>query len=474
LPEIGNMMCSPGHEDRERRMDEDGWLDEPEDQLPGTSLTRLPRAAVLAAADARLRVSLLGDYLEVLAAAAGGARRLTSAELERFRSLGRAAAESGAALRALVDLYLSATWRAWPTLPGVRGARDGDARGVRPLRAAGSAVLRASDDVVAALCEGYESARQARARAEEALRREVVDGLLTGASDVGSLIERAAVFGLRLEAPHVVLVVRANRRLSEGRAVTRDVEAALRARQSGQPDVLVAAKDGMLVCVIPEETSGAGPLDAGPLSGAGPLDAGPLSGAGPPDARAPDGTPLGAVPLAGSGGSGGSGTYSGSVATVAERLGREPDLRWRIGVSRGRAGVAGVHAGFEEARWAIDVAALLDLPDPVARAGDLLVYQVLLRDRPALEELVTAVLTPLREARGGARPLLATLDAYFAEGGVTLAAARRLHLSPRALTYRLVRIGELTGHDPTNPADRYVLQTAALGARLLAWSAEIP
>ena len=79
-------------------------------------------------------------------------------------------------------------------------------------------------------------------------------------------------------------------------------------------------------------------------------------------------------------------------------------------------------------------------------------------------------MTPLRSARGGAGPLLETLDAYFATGGVALAAARRLHLSVRALTYRLERIRDLTGHDPTSPTDRYVLQTATLGARLLGWA----
>ena len=54
---------------------------------------------------------------------------------------------------------------------------------------------------------------------------------------------------------------------------------------------------------------------------------------------------------------------------------------------------------------------------------------MLLRDREPLVELVDGVLGPLRGARGGAGPLLDTLDAYFATGHVTLAAARRLHLS---------------------------------------------
>jgi DNA-binding PucR family transcriptional regulator len=79
------------------------------------------------------------------------------------------------------------------------------------------------------------------------------------------------------------------------------------------------------------------------------------------------------------------------------------------------------------------------------------------------------VLEPLRQARGGPESLLATLEAYFAEGANATAAARRLHLSTRAFLYRMDRIAGLLGLDPANPADRFTVQTAVLGARLLHW-----
>ena len=88
-----------------------------------------------------------------------------------------------------------------------------------------------------------------------------------------------------------------------------------------------------------------------------------------------------------------------------------------------------------------------------------------------MRELVDAVLTPLTEARGGAEPLLRTLEAYFEAGGNASLAARSLHLSVRALTYRLAKIAELTGRDPADPAQRFELQTAVTGARLLGWPA---
>ncbi|MEU0219678.1 helix-turn-helix domain-containing protein, partial [Streptomyces sp. NPDC006265] len=136
------------------------------------------------------------------------------------------------------------------------------------------------------------------------------------------------------------------------------------------------------------------------------------------------------------------------------------------------AGRSGPPAGYEEALNALELAERLELEDPVLRAADLLVYPVLTRDRQAMAELVLAALGPLTAARGGAQPLLDTLTVYFDSGCVAAEAARRLTLSVRALTYRLERIHKLTGADPADPAHRYMLQTAVIGARLLDWPAE--
>jgi DNA-binding PucR family transcriptional regulator len=89
-----------------------------------------------------------------------------------------------------------------------------------------------------------------------------------------------------------------------------------------------------------------------------------------------------------------------------------------------------------------------------------------------MADLVLSVLGPLRDARGGAEPLLRTLEVYFDAGCTAAEAARRLALSVRALTYRLDRIHQLTGADPADPVHRYTLQTAVIGARLLGWPAE--
>jgi DNA-binding PucR family transcriptional regulator len=40
------------------------------------------------------------------------------------------------------------------------------------------------------------------------------------------------------------------------------------------------------------------------------------------------------------------------------------------------------------------------------------------------------------------------------------------------VTYRLDRVKSLTGFNPLDPAHRFTLQVAVLGARLLGWPAE--
>jgi DNA-binding PucR family transcriptional regulator len=141
----------------------------------------------------------------------------------------------------------------------------------------------------------------------------------------------------------------------------------------------------------------------------------------------------------------------------------------QVAIGRPHPGAGGVVHSYEEALNALDLADRLDIGEPVLRAAELLVHPVLTRDRQAMADLVGTTLGPLLSARGGARPLAETLTAYFDSGCVAAEAARRLNLSVRALTYRLERIHKLTGADPGNPVHRYTLQTAVIGARLLAW-----
>ncbi|MGV0785300.1 helix-turn-helix domain-containing protein [Mycolicibacterium sp. XJ2] len=335
-------------------------------------------------------------------------RRPTPAEIDSRRAAG---AEHDVALRCLIDLYLDATRLTWRELPAVGGASGEDVRDIA------ESVLYAVGEAIVALADGYDEAQRAVLREEEARRREFIDDLLAGRSGLGRVAEMAERFGLRIAGQLIVAAVRSDRDFVDGGAVTRSIEAGM-LKRFGTRDVLVSTKDGMLICIASAAVEGA----------------------------------IGAF-------------ADGVEAELGERG------SWRMGIGRPHPGPGGVVRSYEEARGTVELAAALDLATRVVDTADLLVFQVLLRDRAAIIDLVETVLGPLVRTRGGAEPLLRTLEAYFSAGGVTAAAARRLFLSVRAVTYRLDRIRSLTGKDVTDPMDRFTLQAAVLGARLLSWPA---
>ncbi|MDJ0392849.1 helix-turn-helix domain-containing protein [Rhodococcus sp. G-MC3] len=375
------------------------------------------RVADLAAEDAGgLSTELLGDFLDVLSSAVSDGRPLTRRQLRTLRTHGDTAAKQGVALRALLDLYLSSAWRLWRTLPAIMNAeRDPGA-----VVTAGEVMLHAVDDAVAELAEGFQLARRTLVRAEVSARREFVDDLLSGSADVAGVLGRATNFGLDLSGPHAVIVVDATTPFTDGGSVIADVERAVEGSK-GDSEVMVASKEGRLVVVF-----------AAPSHQA--------------------------------------------VTHVVDRVSiatgqRRTTEGWthRLGVGRPGQSGAGVASSYREALDALELAAKLGLDTQVVDARDLLVYRVLLDDRPAITDLVDTVLTPLLHARGGAEPLLDTLLAFFSSGGNSASTARAMHLSVRAVTYRLARVAELTGHDVADPSERFALQAAVYGARLLDW-----
>ncbi|MFI6849424.1 helix-turn-helix domain-containing protein [Kitasatospora sp. NBC_00085] len=338
-------------------------------------------------------------------------RLLRRAELEGLRALGERGAEAGHGLRELVAYCLGVTRQAWQTLPGVTAAAS-----VTELRRTGDAVLAAAEAALAALGEGHERAQRTAARQEAAARREFIDDLLYGRSDLGLLAEHAERFGLRLAGGYTVAVAVGDEAYPEAHPLVHRVERELVGR-FGERDVLLASKDGRLVCIATDNDRAVLEAFAG-LS----LRPGP---------------------------------------------GYRPVLR--VATGRRHSGAGGVARSYEEALGALDYGERLALPARQLKAEELLVFPVLMRDRAAMADLVRNVLGPLTSARGGARPLLDTLAVQAETGYVNAEAARRLGLSVRTLGYRLERIRALTGYDTSDALHRYTLETAAMGARLLNW-----
>ncbi|MDF2827529.1 MAG: hypothetical protein K0R01_812 [Mycobacterium sp.] len=101
-------------------------------------------------------------------------------------------------------------------------------------------------------------------------------------------------------------------------------------------------------------------------------------------------------------------------------------------------------------------------PRPVP-ARELLPERALAGDRSAIAVLESEVMRPLADAG----PALAeTLDAYLDSGGAIEACARKLFVHPNTVRYRLKRITDFTGRDPTVPRDAYILRVATTLGRL--------
>ncbi|MDO5495048.1 MAG: helix-turn-helix domain-containing protein [bacterium] len=106
-------------------------------------------------------------------------------------------------------------------------------------------------------------------------------------------------------------------------------------------------------------------------------------------------------------------------------------------------------------------------PNPVL-ADDLLPERMLNGDPLARNMLIESLYRPLAAAGS---TLVATLEEYIGQGHSLEGAARELFVHPNTVRYRLRRIAQVVGWDPTDPREGYVLRTALAVGRLAEASA---
>jgi len=157
---------------------------------------------------------------------------------------------------------------------------------------------------------------------------------------------------------------------------------------------------------------------------------------------------------------GGEGDLRAQATSLLERFGPGPvvigpQVRELADAGRSaRAALSGLVA----------VTAWPSAPRPVL-ADELLPERMLIGDADARRTLLAEVYTPLLGVGGH---LLETLGAYLAEGGSLEATARQLFVHPNTVRYRLRRIATITGWDPTDAREGFVLHIALAAGRLAA------
>lgn len=325
--------------------------------------------------------------------------------LRTATAIGGRAADQGLQWRDLVDSVLQVTAARWAQ------TQVGPADTTTAVHGRAQLLLDTTRALLAAAIDGYADQTRAELDRHDSDRATFVNDLLTGRADPGRLAERAHRYGIRLSATHTVLIARAPHMTA---AVVHRVDAAL-AHRFGEGNTLTTLRNNDLVCIS-------------------------------------------------------AGGLRGISAELAHLLLAELGAgRWQIALGRTHPGMQGLATSLDEAHNTLDHAARLGFTAPVLNAADLLVFPVLLRDRDAITDLVDTVLGPLTTARGGPQPYLDTLAVLFDNQGNYTATARQMHLSVRAVTYRLDRIRGLTGYHPGEATQRFTLHAAVLGARLLGW-----
>ncbi|MEV0292854.1 helix-turn-helix domain-containing protein [Nocardia sp. NPDC050710] len=115
----------------------------------------------------------------------------------------------------------------------------------------------------------------------------------------------------------------------------------------------------------------------------------------------------------------------------------------------------------EEVAELATLARLLGRPIGVYRLDDLLLEYQLTRPGSARDRLAKRITPLLRNPH-----LLEALEAHLRYGSDRKTAAARLHVHPNTFTYRLRRVAELTGIDPTEPNNSRLLAASLTIHRL--------
>lgn len=137
---------------------------------------------------------------------------------------------------------------------------------------------------------------------------------------------------------------------------------------------------------------------------------------------------------------------------------------WRVCVGRAHDGIEGIPRSFREAQEAATIAASRRRRRTAVLFSEVMVDSILVRSEFG-DALLDDFVRPLLEYdKRHSSDLVGTLRAYVASDFNLTRTAQKLIINPNTVAYRIKRIGQLTGQDPTSSSG---ILTLALALRLL-------
>lgn len=250
--------------------------------------------------------------------------------------------------------------------------------------------------------------RQLEDSRESQARRALLNEMITTPKPAATLVDRARRFGIHLDRPYVVVVLRPDGVSSHWASAW---SAAFAARSGG----LAAVHDDDIVLLLPE---GVDPAEV--------------------------------------------------ARTAAEESGSLFGRPVTAAASNPISGPSGVAVRYRQALRCLEVMIMMDLGGRGVSVPELGFLPMLLAGREGIDQFIDATLQPILaydKHRDG--DLVRTLDAYFQAGRSPTNAAESLHMHPNTVARRLDRVKKLLGPDWQGPSRALEIQLALRLHRLL-------
>ena len=341
----------------------------------------------------------------------------SSEELTMIRESASRRAREGVPLSALLAAYRTGAQIAWAEARVIIG--DDHQRLGAGLDFA-TAVMNWIDEASGAAAQAYLSEYERLTSDRESSRRDFLDGALGGELTAEEIAARGEALGLEVASSYGVAIV-AFVGQDANETLQRNGHHRLRAMAAELPHAersLVVSRGDELVLIFPAE--------------------------GEADAMAVQ------------------------LRAFIERAAGILDIGLRGGVGRARDSITELSGSYREA--SIALAAARAGPSSLAVYGEVLIEELILRERGVARRLAQTILEPLDPHPD----LRATLVEYMQHGPSLPAVAKRLYLHPNTVAYRLARVRELTGRDPKSPAGVAELYLALRASQLVSGEPDPP